>query len=211
MDDPASGLLAATFNLQLAGETGKAAGNKALMEKVTGLYGPDCSIRRMSCDRGVEDSFLAGEMTAAQVSAIREKGIEVALTGFVFQGDGQSVWLNEQTAREIYLKAFQKVLETNDTVGIMINNIRWGTSSTAAYVPLMTHVLQQEWGNRGVYILDVATEVYTGGADGIISGVTAYNALLWHTKQSLSSYGQDAAVVNAMREACHRNLYALVN
>ena len=211
MEDTTSGLLAATFNLQLAGEAGKVAGNKALMEEVTGLYGPDCSVRRTSGDKGVEDSFLAGEMVAAQVDDIREKGIEVALTGFVFQGDGQSIWLNEQTAREIYLKAFQKALETEETVGVLINSVRWGTSAIEAYTPVLTQILQQEWGNRGVYILDVAAEVHSGGADGIIAGVTAYNALLWHTKQSLSGYAQDAAVITAMREACHRNLYALVN
>lgn len=202
-------MLAATFNIELVYEIGRIIGNEALAEGVTYLYGPDCNIRRTACDTGLEDSFLVGEMAAAQIQAIREKGVDVAVTAFA--SSAQSLWLNEQTAREIYLKAFQKPMEASEATGVMISNVRWGTGRAYAYAPLTTGILQQEWGNRGIYIADVGMQTQVNAVDGVLVGVTAYNGVLWHARKQMASYAQDPVVIVAMREAAHRNLYQLAN
>lgn len=204
-------VLAATFNPQLACEAGKVIGNSVLEEAVSCLYGPDCNIRRTPYDSGCEDGFLIGHMASAQIRGVREKGVDVAVKGLSFNGTAQSVWLNEQTAREIYLKGVQKPLEEDNTTGVVLTGVRWGVCRMYAYAPLVTGILQQEWGNRGVYIADVGAETQIDAADGVLAGVTAYHGVLWHTRKQLSGYAQNPAVVAAMREACHRNLYNLVN
>lgn len=205
------GVLTATFNTQLAYEAGRVIGNDALEAEVSCLYGPDCSIRRTPYDSSCEDSLLTGYMASAQIRGIQEKGVDVTVKGFAFQGKARGVWLNEQTAREVYLKAFQKPLEEENTTGVMINSVCWGTCRTYAYAPLIKGILQQEWGNRGVYIANVGMETQVDAAEGVLAGVTAYHGALWHTRKLLSGYVQDPAVIAAMREACHRNLYNLAN
>jgi beta-glucosidase len=53
---------------------------------------------------------------------------------------------------------------------------------------------------------------YCNGADAVMAGgVTTCDAMLWYVTQQLPNYENDAVIVTAMREACHHNLYALVN
>jgi len=49
------------------------------------------------------------------------------------------------------------------------------------------------------------------GADGVMAGTTTYDAMLWYINSEMPDYKDDVVMVNAMREACHHNLYALVN
>ncbi len=204
---PSGDVLAATFNTQLIYEVGKVVGSSALAAETACLYGPDCNVRRTPCDRGIGDSFLSGEIAAAQIRAIREKGVDAVVRCFAGNDSVQGVWLNEQAAREIYLKAFQKPLEECNTTGVMIESICWIDSCA----PMITGVLQQEWGNRGVYIADIGKGTRVDAVNGILTGVSAYHGALWHARQQLASYEQDPVVVTAMRQACHRNLYNLAN
>jgi len=56
----------------------------------------------------------------------------------------------------------------------------------------------------------VITPMVTG-ADGVLAGVTTYDAMLWYITAELPKYENDPVIVTAMREACHHNLYALAN
>ena len=49
------------------------------------------------------------------------------------------------------------------------------------------------------------------GRDGVLAGVTTFDAMLPYVTNQLPKYKDDAVVVAAMREACHHNLYALAN
>ena len=53
--------------------------------------------------------------------------------------------------------------------------------------------------------------VMEAGADGVLAGVTTYDAMLPNINNELPGYENDPVIVSAMREACHHNLYALVN
>ena len=42
-------------------------------------------------------------------------------------------------------------------------------------------------------------------------GVSTYDAMLPYVTNQLPKYKKDAVIVNAMREACHHNLYSIAN
>ena len=75
----------------------------------------------------------------------------------------------------------------------------------------MTNIMRGEWGNNGMSITDNVITPMVTGADGVLAGVTTYDAMLPNINNELPKYENDPVIVSAMREACHHNLYALVN
>ncbi len=214
-------VMAATFNVELMYQVGNMIGNNCLMADVSCLYGPGSNIHRTPyCGRNFEyyseDGFLAGMIGAAEIRGIQDKGVDVVIKHFALNDSeqdriGQAVWLNEQAAREIYLKAFQRPFEVGRANGVMTAYTRWGTRWSGSYAPLMTGLLRGEWGSRGMSITDNVLTTYTNGVDGILAGVSTFDAMLPYVVNQLPDYEDDPVVVTAMREAMHHNLYALVN
>ena len=163
-----------------------------------------------------EDGFLSGEMCAAEVKGIQEKGVDVVIKHFALNDSeqdriGLGVWLNEQAAREIYLKAYQAAFEESGANGVMTAYTRWGAVWSGGVKGLMTNIMRKEWGNNGMSITDNVITPMVTGADGVLAGVTTYDAMLPNINNELPGYENDPVIVSAMREACHHNLYALVN
>lgn len=71
---PGGDVLAATFNTELAYETGKTIGNYCLTQDVDCLYNPGGKAADFS-----QDSYLAGKICANQVLGIQDKGIIAAV------------------------------------------------------------------------------------------------------------------------------------
>ena len=70
-------------------------------------------------------------MSAYEVAAIQDKGVHVVMKHFALNDCeqdriGLGVWVNEQAAREVYLKAFQAPVEVGNANGVMIAYTRWG-------------------------------------------------------------------------------------
>ena len=215
-------VMAATFNTELMYEVGKVIGNNCLAADVVCLYGPGANIHRTpysgrNFEYYSEDGFLSGEICGAEVKGIQDKGVDVVLKHFALNDCeqdrlGQAAWVNEQAAREIYLKAFQKALEESGGNGVMTAYTRWGAIWSGGHKGLMTNFMRKEWGNNGMSITDNVLVNYCNGVDGVMAGgVTTYDAMLWYVTQQLPRYENDPVVVSAMREACHHNLYALAN
>ena len=215
-------VMAATFNTQLIYEVGKIIGNNCLAADVVCLYGPGANIHRTpysgrNFEYYSEDGFLSGEMCGAEVKGLQEKGVDVVLKHFALNDCeqdrlGQAAWVGEQAAREVYLKAFQKALEESGGNGVMTAYTRWGAIWSGGHRGLMTNIMRGEWGNQGMSITDNILVNYCNGADAVMAGgVTTCDAMLWYVTQQLPNYENDAVIVNAMREACHHDLYALVN
>ena len=215
-------VMAATWNTELIYELGKVIGNNCLAAKVACLYGPGANIHRTpysgrNFEYYSEDGFLSGEIGGAEVGAIQDKGVDVVMKHFALNDCeqdrlGQAAWLTEQTAREIYLKAFQKPLEEAGGNGVMTAYTRWGAIWSGGHKGLMTNIMRGEWGNMGMSITDNVLVPYCNGVDGVMAGgVTTYDAMLWYVTQQLPNYENDPVIVKAMKEACHHNLYALAN
>lgn len=216
-------ILAATCNTDLAKEVGEIIGEDCLAAGISMLYGPGANTHRTpyggrSYEYFSEDAVLTSEISEAEVKAIQENGVLVQMKHLALNDSeqerlGLSVWLNEQAAREIYLRAFQGALEKSQGAGngVMSAYTRWGTTWSGAYSGLMTGILREEWGCNGIQITD-NVEVYSvNGLDGVMNGTTAFDAMMSYVIDLLSEYEDDAVIVTAMREACHRNLYAIAN
>ncbi len=214
-------VMAATFNVELMYEVGNMIGNNCLHADVACLYGPGSNTHRTpyggrNFEYYSEDGFLAGMIGAAEIKGIQDKGVDVVIKHFALNDSeqdriGQAAWINEQAAREIYLKAFQRPFEYGGANGVMTAYTRWGTQWSGGYKPLMTNILRGEWGSNGMSITDNVLTTYVNGVDGVLAGTSTYDAMLPFVTMQLPKYKDDPVIVTAMREAMHRNLYALAN
>ena len=60
-------------------------------------------------------------------------------------------------------------------------------------------------------ITDNVLTQYVNGPDGVLAGVSIYDAMMSFVTDTLPKYKNDPVIVTAMREACHHNLYAIAN
>lgn len=214
--------MAATFNTDLMTEIGKIMGNNCLAADISIIYAPGNNIHRTpyggrNFEYYSEDAFLSGKMSAHEIAAIEDKGVHVVIKHFALNDCeqdriGLGVWINEQAAREIYLKAFQDAFEEGNAGGVMTAYTRWGTRWSGSNPGLMSGILRGEWASQGLTITDNVLTTYCNGVDGILAGgVSTFDAMLPYVTKQLPKYKNDAVVVSAMREACHHNLYAIAN
>ncbi len=233
-------VLAATFNKELAYEIGNIVGEDCLAAKVTFLYGPGANTHRSpysgrNFEYYSEDSVLAGEIGRYEVSGIESNGVYVVYKHFALNDCeqdriGLGVWLNEQSAREIYLRAFQGGLESSQGVvmnangefeasgrggnGVMMAYTRWGTQWSGANTNLVKGIMNGEWDCNGLQITDNVLNQMVNGIDGVMGGTTTYDSMLTFMitgEDGLRGYENDPVAVEAMKEACHHNLYAIAN
>ena len=218
-------LLAATFNKELAYAVGNIVGNDCLEAKVTFLYGPGANTHRSpysgrNFEYYSEDSVLSSEMAHYEVKGIEEKGVFVVYKHFALNDCeqdriGLGVWLNEQAAREIYLRAFQGGLEDSQAGGngVMMAYTRWGVQWSGANAGLVKGILNEEWGCNGLQITDNVLNTMVNAVDGVMGGTTTFDSMMAFmvTDNGLAKFENDPIVVNAMREASHHNLYAIAN
>lgn len=220
-------VLAATFNTDLVYEMGNMVGNDCLVANVAVLYGPGANTHRSpyggrNFEYYSEDGVLASEIGEAEVRGIEEKGVHVVIKHFALNDCeqdriGLGVWLTEQAAREIYLRAFQGALESSQAGGngVMMAYTRWGTQWSGANAGLIKGIMNGEWGCYGKQITDNVLTTYVNGVDGVMGGTTAFDSMMafyiinnGNGQGRLPEYENDPVVVTAMREAAHHNLYA---
>ncbi|MBQ8804603.1 MAG: glycoside hydrolase family 3 C-terminal domain-containing protein [Tyzzerella sp.] len=218
-------VLAATFNKDLVYEIGNIVGNDCLEAEITFLYGPGANTHRSpyggrNFEYYSEDAVLSSEIGKAEVKGIEDKGVFVVMKHFALNDCeqdriGLGVWLNEQAAREIYLRAFQGALEDSQAGGngVMMAYTRWGAQWSGANAGLVKGILNEEWQCNGLQITDNVLNTMVNGVDGVMGGTTTYDSMLTFmiTNNGLAKYEDDPVVVSAMREACHHNLYAIAN
>lgn len=223
-------VLAATLNTDLVYKMGNIVGNDCLAANVPVLYGPGANTHRSpyggrNFEYYSEDGVLASEIGEAEVRGIEEKGVHVVIKHFALNDCeqdriGLGVWLTEQAAREIYLRAFQGALESSQAGGngVMMAYTRWGTQWSGANAGLIKGILNEEWGCHGKQITDNVLTTYVNGVDGVMGGTTAFDSMLafyiinnGNGQGRLPEYRNDPVVVTAMREAAHSDLYATAN
>ena len=219
-------VLAATFNKELAYEIGNIVGNDCLDAKVSFLYGPGANTHRTpyggrNFEYYSEDGYLSSEIGKWEVKGIEEKGVFVVMKHFALNDSeqdriGLGAWLNEQAAREIYLRAFQGALEDSQGSGngVMMAYTRWGARWSGANAGLIKGIMNGEWNCNGLQITDNVLNSMVNGIDGVMNGTTTYDSMLAFMitgNGGLAQYSEDPVAVTAMREACHHNLYAIAN
>jgi beta-glucosidase len=225
--------MAATWNIDLLYELGECLGADVLDLGATGLYGPAMDTHRnayagRNFEYYSEDGFLSGKIAAAEVSGIQSKGVYVYIKHFALNDSETgcrciSTFANEQSIREIYLKPFETAVVEGGAWNVMNSFARFGVTWSGAHYGLQTEVLRNEWGLRGFSLTDFSgnSAMYVNYgivlesfdvAQGLLAGTDSWDssATQW-SEELVNLYKDDADVAQAMRQATHRILYAVVN
>lgn len=222
---PGQTIMASTFNTDLIYQLGEAFGMEMQYLGYVGLYGPGANIHRnafggRNFEYFSEDSVLSGLILDAELRGLTDMGIITYTKHFALNDQernryGVCVWANEQTIREIYLKAFQYSIENEKcgTVGLMSSFNRFGCTWSGAHKGLLTDVLRKEWGFKGSVMTDAAVGGYMGAggnqkavASAIVAGQTIWLSDL--RAQGFGSFTDNPVIAQAIRQACKENLYA---
>lgn len=218
-------VMAATFNTELMEDLGRCIGEDCLAWGYSGLYGPGVNMHRTpysgrNFEYYSEDPFISGTICAAETKGIQSKGVyvylkHVALNDSESSRRGVNTWLNEQTAREIYLEVADKAVVDAGAWCTMSGFNRWGTTWCGAYKALQTDYLRGELGMRGMSITDYSgSSAYMDLIDGMQAGSDIWDSpdpTIHTTKANTKEYENDPNVVLAMRNAMHNVLYTVVN
>ena len=159
-------IAAATYNVDLLNEQGKCIGNETIYTSNTyGWCGPAVNIHRSPFGgRNFEyysaDPLISGRMAGRVVAGATDGGIYCFFKHFAVNDqekhrEGVAAFLSEQALREVYLKAFQYVVQEGKATGIMSSYNRIGLMESAASYPLLTEVLRNEWGFKGQCFSDM--------------------------------------------------------
>lgn len=216
-------VMAATFNVDLLNDLGRCIGEDCLAMGYSGLYGPGINMHRTAYsgrnfEYYSEDPFIAGTICAAEVQGIQSKGVyvylkHVALNDSESSRRGVNTWLNEQTAREIYLEVADKAVIDGGAWCTMSGFNRWGTKWCGEYEALQTEYLRGELGMRGMSITDYSgSSQYMDLCDALIAGTDIWDSpdSTIHTTNAYN-YEDDPFIVTQMRDAMHNILYTVVN
>ncbi len=227
----AGGILASSMNHELAYEVGQMYGENGLWAGYSGLYGPGVNLHRSqysgrNSEYFSEDAYLSGMAAADLINGLQEKGVYAYIKHFVLNDQevnryGLSVWLNEQSFRELYLRAFQIVIEESNPHAMMTAYSRIGTRVAAVKSNLMTDWLRGEEGFDGFTVTDMYISSTYGTLTFYIGLVKMPAAILCGNDLvdgSISGEGQFDAYKEgygelawAMRESAHRILYTVVH
>ncbi|MDX8045278.1 glycoside hydrolase family 3 N-terminal domain-containing protein [Gracilibacillus sp. S3-1-1] len=212
-------VVASTWNMELAEQMGEYLANEALVYHITGIYGPAMNIHRTpfsgrNFEYYSEDPFISGKIGAAVVKGTNDQGVYTFIKHYALNDQetnrlGVATWANEQSIREIYLKAFELPVKEGGTTAMMSSFNRFGTKWAGAHEGLLKDVLRDEWGFRGVVITDfdgyeymVPDQAIRGGTDLMLTPMGDEPT----AKSKDTNTGQQA-----MREASHNILYTIAN
>lgn len=221
-------IMASTRNTELVKKMGECIGEDCLVASTrikgvgnAGLYGPGCNIHRtMYSGRNFEyyseDPILSSRMCEPEVRAIQSKGVFVFTKHFALNDQesgryGLSTWANEQSIREIYLKAFEGNALAGGS-GVMSSFNRLGVTWAGADYSLMTTVLRKEFGHKGAAITDCSVyATYMDPAMGVLAGQDLWdgNAMKGSAMRTLDNYSNDPIMVSCVQRATTRIAYSV--
>ncbi|WP_019610261.1 glycoside hydrolase family 3 C-terminal domain-containing protein [Nocardiopsis sp. CNS-639] len=160
---PAVGL-SQSWDPDLVGRVGAALGAEAGALGVDVLLGPGINIKRdprggRNFEYFSEDPLLTGVLGGAWVSGLQSTGVGASLKHFAANNAEHdrmrsSSNIDPRTLREIYLRAFQKVVRTSAPWTVMCSYNRINGVYASEDHWLLTTVLRQEWGFDGVVVSD---------------------------------------------------------
>jgi len=161
---PASITLAASWDTDIAYNTGKAIALEAKVKDVQVMLAPGMNIYRSArCGRNFEylgeDPYLAGQMAKAYINGMQKQGVMATAKHFVannqeFNRHQVSSDMDERTLHEIYLPAFKTCVQEAYVAAVMssYNLINGVHASQNDY--LLNTVLKGDWGFDGFVMSD---------------------------------------------------------
>ncbi|MDF2510970.1 MAG: glycosyl hydrolase [Herbinix sp.] len=188
---PCGSVQAATWNRELVEKMGEMVGIESLTNNVNGWYAPGLNLHRTpysgrTFEYYSEDPVLTGYIASAVVSgAFTEGGLTTYLKHFALNETDENrstvaVWADEQSSRQLYLKAFElcvknatgtekyydtkagevKTIEANACRAIMTSMNYVGAESPTNSYTMLTKLLRDEWGFEGMVLTDFTSGTY---------------------------------------------------
>ncbi|MCI8612209.1 MAG: hypothetical protein HFE48_00720 [Clostridia bacterium] len=214
---PCNATVASTFNHDLQKRLGEQWGEDALWVGYNGLYGPGGNLYRAAYNGRnfeyySEDPFLSGMSIAAMSEGMSEKGLYIYLKHCVLNDQetnrhGINTWFNEQTMREVYLKAFQIAIEVGGVEGVMTGYNALGATWSGAQ-GFCKSVLHGEFGMTGIAVSDYK-QSYMFYPVGVLNGNDLPDGQVTGVFEKYEKYYSEMAW--AMRESAHHVLYTVVH
>ncbi|MWV47871.1 beta-glucosidase [Rathayibacter sp. VKM Ac-2803] len=174
---PPAVALGSSWDVDLVRRVGVALGEEAKAEGVGVLLGPGINIKRSPlCGRNFEyfseDPLVSGVMGSALVGGLQSQGVGASLKHFAANNQETdrlrvSADVDERPLREIYLRAFQRVVTEQQPWTLMCSYNRLNGVYTSEDPWLLTTVLRDEWGFDGLVMSD------WGAVNDRIAGVAA--------------------------------------
>ena len=159
---PTASLLACSFNRETLYRLGELLAKEAHAQHVNIVLGPGINMKRSPlCGRNFEyyseDPYLTGELAASFVKSMEEHGIGTAVKHFFANNQEKNRFfinsvVDERALREIYLKAFERVINENPAMVMSSYNKINGFHGTEH--PYLKEVLRDEWKFKGVVVSD---------------------------------------------------------
>jgi len=160
---PAVGL-AQTWDPALAEAVGAALGRECQANDVQVLLGPGVNLKRSplggrNFEYFSEEPLLAGVLGAAWVRGLQAEGVGASLKHFALNNQEtdrmrSSSDVDPRPLRELYLRAFQRVVQDAAPWTVMCSYNRVNGVQVAHDPFLLTRVLREEWGFSGVVVSD---------------------------------------------------------
>ncbi|MBQ3857909.1 MAG: glycoside hydrolase family 3 C-terminal domain-containing protein [Prevotella sp.] len=161
---PIGTCLASTWNLDLVEKVGKAIGNETLEYGCDAILGPGMNLHRNPlCGRNFEyyseDPIVTGLIGAAMVKGIQSQGVGVSAKHFAVnsqESDRTRVdeRVSQRALRELYLKGFEIMVRKSAPWTLMSSYNRINGVYSQGNYDLLTKVLRQDWGFKGIVMTD---------------------------------------------------------